>query len=464
MDSLSNFLGLNELEVTKVDETVDDYFYPTKVLTCVSKAKKPPCPNCGSFNTYLDSTRYKEIRDLDASEYRIKLNIGARCYYCNDCKKYYTEELQMVSRYAHSTKRFAEFIGGRCLNYTYARTAADYGISPTQASNCFRDFINTKDEERIKNLYAPRVLGIDEAHLCPEGRGKEAGMRGVFVDVENKTILDITKDRKKESVIKFLNELKDSNNLKVVTIDMWDGYRQAVYEVFGNRVLVVVDHFHVIQELIKQMVVARNNVYSHLPTGTLKDHKNNLSLLKMNVEDLSSEGQRQLNRLIKAVPEVETVYVLKESFRAIYNNTNRKDAEKSFEKWCKEIPENDDFKPFKSVERTVRKWHKEIFNFFDTDGANNATTEAFNGLIKKINRDGNGYSFDVLRAKVLYGAGRKAYTPIRSYNSSTRSEAPRGVMQSFLMPSFEPTKYRYGVSFDWLEEEIDSGDLFKLED
>jgi hypothetical protein len=44
---------------------------------------------------------------------------------------------------------------------------------------------------------------------------------------------------------------------------------------------------------------------------------------------------------------------------------------------------------------------KEIFNYFD-HRATNACTEALNGIAKNINRNGRGYSFDAIRAKMLY--------------------------------------------------------------
>ena len=260
-------------------------------------------------------------------------------------------------------------------------------------------------------MYSPEVLGIDEAHLCPEvRRSPNDGMRGVFVDVKERKILNITKDRYKNTVVEWLRHMRESDNLKIVTMNMWDGYRQAVYEVFVNSVKVVVDRFHVIQELLVQMQKVRNNIYKELPDGALRNHRNNISLLKSNIKDLDDERKRQLNRLFEAVPDIKTCYALKESFRSIYHYDTRTQAEEAFSNWEVAIPPGPKFKPYKQVAKSFRKWHKEIFNYFDCGRVTNAVTEAMNGIIKKINRMGNGYSFDVLRAKVLYVAGRSTYT------------------------------------------------------
>lgn len=471
--TVEDVLKLDGLKVTDLEETVDKYNQPLQIITCESALKRPKCPYCGSLSTYVNNYRQKDIRDKDNSAGRVVLRITARSYKCMNpkCKKIFTEELPMVEPSSSTTKRMMDFIGKAALNHTFDRIAADYGLDPKTVSLAFRKWINEQDNKREHATVCPKILGIDEAHLCPEG--KKDGMRGVFVDIENSSVIDITEDRYKQTVIDWLTNIPQNENLKVVTMDMWAGYREAVYEVFGNSVLVVVDHFHVIQELMIRMQEAKNNVLDHVTAGTLKPHSNYQSLLKTNMEDLSDEAKGRLARLFQDIPDLQLVYALKESFRAIYNLKDRKSAEEAFEKWCKQIPDSDDFKPFKSVERTVRNWHKEIFNFFDTDGASNAITEAMNGLIKKVNRDGNGYSFEVLRAKILYGAGSRAYTRTGSIpNPKYKSPSINNFNNAF--HTFGDYKYSkpepkyititinkpYGVSIKWLNDEIDNNRFF----
>ena len=454
MVSAEELLGLKDLEITKEEIGEDEYGHLQKTITCISNKPRPVCPNCGSRNIYANSNRPKMIRDLDSGGYRIVLEIIARNFKCNDCKKYFTEEVDVAKYGAHSTKRFTAEIGRLALNNTFDSIGAEYGLSPSTVSGIFREWVNAEDELHVFNMYCPRVLGIDEAHLCPEGKkGPDDGMRGVFVDVENKTIIDITRDRYKNSVISWLRHIKNNDKLEIVTIDMWEGYRQAIYEVFGDKVKVVVDRFHVIQELILQMQKCRNNVYEHLPEGALKAHKNNLSLLKTNLEDLDDELKRQLNRLFEAVPDVKMCYTLKESFRSIYRCQTRAQAEEAYENWKNAIPKDKDFNPYRQFVKTVDKWKNEIFNFFDCERVTNSTTEAMNSIIKKINREGNGYSFEVLRAKILFGAGRRAYKPVRSHNSKQDNK-----MSSFF---FEKPICSFGVDIDWLSEQVENGEFFR---
>lgn len=43
-----------------------------------------------------------------------------------------------------------------------------------------------------------------------------------------------------------------------------------------------------------------------------------------------------------------------------------------------------------------------MFAYFDHGRYTNARTESFNGRIKDVQRDGHGYGFEILRAKLLF--------------------------------------------------------------
>ena len=58
----------------------------------------------------------------------------------------------------------------------------------------------------------------------------------------------------------------------------------------------------------------------------------------------------------------------------------------------------------------TRNWETEIFAHF-THGATNAYVEALNSVIRVVNRMGRGYSFDVLRARMLFAHGNHALAP-----------------------------------------------------
>lgn len=111
-----------------------------------------------------------------------------------------------------------------------------------------------------------------------------------------------------------------------------------------------------------------------------------------------------LDTWTKNFPELGQAYELKEEFFNIWDEEADKQAAWArYTEWKKSIPA-DLVGQFKDITTAVDNWQEPIFNYFDT-GMTNAYTEALNGVIKVANRNGRGYSFDAIRAKVLYSEG-----------------------------------------------------------
>src|SRR5690606_4229632 len=73
------------------------------------------------------------------------------------------------------------------------------------------------------------------------------------------------------------------------------------------------------------------------------------------------------------------------------------------DEWAAKIPE-ELVGAFSPLTTALTNWRDEVFAYFD-HRATNAYTEALNGLARVVNRNGRGYSFNVLRARIVYGVG-----------------------------------------------------------
>jgi transposase len=90
-----------------------------------------------------------------------------------------------------------------------------------------------------------------------------------------------------------------------------------------------------------------------------------------------------------------------EYHKAIWNSDTREIAEYLYNEWLKKL--DPEIKPFfHELTRATKNWWKYIFNYFEYPFTN-AYTEAANGMIKDVQQAGRGYSFDVIRAKLVYG-------------------------------------------------------------
>ncbi len=96
--------------------------------------------------------------------------------------------------------------------------------------------------------------------------------------------------------------------------------------------------------------------------------------------------------------DIREAYWLKERLYDIYDMP-KAEAIAAYDAYADSVPAAMK-KQFHELTRAMGNWRTEILNYFDYP-ITNGYTEALNGVIKVVNRNAIGYSFDVLRAKVL---------------------------------------------------------------
>lgn len=226
-------------------------------------------------------------------------------------------------------------------------------------------------------------------------------MRGVFTDTGNNKLLEISADNKKKTVKQVMQSMEGYENIEVVTIDMYSGYKHACRELIPNA-LVVVDKFHVIQYVIRALEEVRKEVKRNLPKDRQRILTYDRWTLLKNKEVLQPKEIAKRDTWFEEFPELAIAYYLKENIRDMYNCETKYDAyQKFYHDFESRIPDTPTFQPFRDVLKTFNNNKTEIFNYFDRRETN-AFTESINNIIKSVEKEGKGYSFEVLRAKILY--------------------------------------------------------------
>ena len=205
----------------------------------------------------------------------------------------------------------------------------------------------------------------------------------------------------------------NKENIEVVTMDMWNTYRTAVNKVIPNA-KIVVDKFHVVNLGLEKV---RKDLRKTLTSTQRKVLKNERCVLLKRKHDLTIQEQINLEAWTKSFPILGMVYDLKESFYSIWDIDDKATAETVLDAWVKSIPDGI-IGAFEPLITAISNWKEEIFNYFDHK-ATNAYTESLNSVIRYVDRIGRGYSFDVLRTKILYSQGiRKPCKP--KYDNSLK--------------------------------------------
>jgi len=102
-------------------------------------------------------------------------------------------------------------------------------------------------EEPVNHITHIGTLGLDEIALK---KGHKDFVVIVSSHTEEQTrVLGVLPDRKKETVIQFLEQIPDKLKATIenVATDMYEGYLNAAKESLGEEVEIVIDRFHVAQ-------------------------------------------------------------------------------------------------------------------------------------------------------------------------------------------------------------------------
>lgn len=408
---------MNELQLDEIKILNKYYDEENNLCFDVEPVNVPKeCPYCGGTcvkNGSID----RLVRDLPILGEMTHIIIKGNRFLCTDCKKTFVQEFDFVDTKAKITNRLKNKIQEISLDRTLQQIAADYNLAISTVSKISDSYVNQLEKEHVR--YSPEVLGMDEAHLSRE-------MRGVFVDIERRGIVDIIPSRAKPAVIEWLENLPDSHKIKIVTMDMWRPYKEAV-ELCLPNVNIVIDRFHVAKMVNICLDNERKKIIKSKSSAAKMKIK--YALLKR-LDKLKIDEMLDLQVVFNEYPELKEIHIAKEELLSIYDCTVRADAEIVFSNWLDNLTPYSK-KVFAEAIRAFNNWYTEIFNFFDYRYTN-GVTEALNNTIKSIEKNGRGYSFKMLRARVLYGT--PAYKRAKTKTVKKKPVYRPGSGSSYVVP------------------------------
>ncbi len=406
----------------------DDYL----VIQCKPMDRhSQECPTCKkptllNIHAYLEKDRL--VHDVSVGVQQIDLSIRTPRYRCETCGSVFTHKFGSVMENRQMTFRLYDQIRRDSFVNTFSDIAAAYGFSEPTIATIFDEYAAELEAEK-EAIVAPRVLGIDEKHIVH-------AMRGVFVDIETGTLLEMTDSNKRSDVLGVIGAMVDyDKNIEIVTMDMSPAYRSYIQECLPYA-KIVVDKYHVFQAMYQRVKKVKTRLVDMLakkakdePDIRKQDHmklvlnaaNKDHYLFKFGVKKLEEDPSRLMIMadLCQTFPEFNHLRLLKEGFEQIYEATSRQEADQFYSEWVPLVPpkgklqrekwqrhygvQPELYAEFRTFAKTLENWHNEIFGYFDPGCQyTNAATEGLNNLIERFSRLGNGYSFKRLRAKALF--------------------------------------------------------------
>jgi len=383
---IEQHLNLSDIKIVKIETNAHNEIE----ISIESTLKGTTCHQCGHEITKpYGYDRLLRLRHLSLMGSPVYILVRLPRYQCDHCKKKpkTTQRPNWHKKNSSFTVPYEEWILLSAINSTEVDVSQKEGITEEQVKGVVNRHIDSKvDWNKVENLV---VMGIDEISL-------KKGHKSFIVVISSlyegkKQVLALLKGRKKEKMKDFLKTIPEKlvKTLQWVCSDMYEGFINASKEVFGDKVHVVIDRFHVaklyrskVDNLRKQEMRRLKKVLSK---AEYKKLKGAMWALRRPWEDLSEEKRQVLITLFQHSKELEIAYTEMAKLTKIFNESiSKASGKRRLKSWIKAI-EAGSLTCFTSFIKTLRYHFDEIANYF-VSHKSSGFVEGLNNKIKVIKR------------------------------------------------------------------------------
>jgi transposase len=379
LDRLLNFPNVTIEKCISSDDTIE--------LTLRNLNESIVCPHCGEEIDEIHQERPISVRDLSVFGKLTQLNLKRRQFYCQDCQRYSTEEIDYIDFDRHTTIRYQEYIYERVKVSTVSQVAKEEKSTYDRIQSIFREVHQRRGENKPK----PKRISIDEfSHR--KGRGIFAT---VVSDIDSGMLLEVIDSHQQKEIIEALLKwpLELREGVDEVSVDMWGGFAKVIKEVFP-KAKIIFDRFHVMKKVIEELKQIMKECQKRV--GKLKIRNWRYLLLK-NGENLTEEEKELLERILQCSKRLREAYQLKEEFRQIYEKDQTVEVAKAeFEKWMEKAAQF-----YGNAIKMIKNHIDGICNYF-ISRTTSGVMEGINNKIKLIKRQAYGFTnFENLSTRLL---------------------------------------------------------------
>lgn len=310
---------------------------------------------------------------------KVLLVLKVRRFKCKHCQYVFTEPAPNgISR-----KRYDEHFANEAVKHlsvsNFKETSKRYQVSAPVLISILKE---KRQTETLPD--GDIILNVDEHSFS----GRD--LKITIGEPRHKKVLDVLQDDRQVTLRRYFKSMPDEakSRVKEVCIDMKVSYLNAIEEMLPG-VKVVVDRFHVVKEMIRQVDDIRKILQVN---GCIGDKRINKFLFSKNKEDLSLAETERLKGIFERNKKFSTLhdsYFVKEKVRDMYNSRNRKQAEKKLDILLSQL-EHYEVGKLKEMRNTLIRWKPYILNFFESR-TTNGFIEGCHNKIKLVKRMSYGF-------------------------------------------------------------------------
>jgi transposase len=379
-------LDIPNVTIENVETTTQGH----RVITVRSTVLGTPCHQCGQeLSKLYGDDRAVILRHLPILGKKTFIRFHPVRYQCQSCRwtPTTTQKLSWYTSRCSCTHAYEDQILLQLVN----STVHDVCIKEDIGYEAVMGIIDRRLNHTIDWTAFTRldVIGLDEISLK---KGHKDFVSIVTARIDDETmILGVLRDRKKETVKAFLRTIPRPLRKTVhsVCCDMYDGFINAAKEIFGKRIKIIIDRFHVSKLYRKGLDTLRkkelHRLKETLSEAEYKGLQGAMWALRKAESELDEEEDDLLSRLFEYSPDLESAYDFCQELTHIFNqDVTKRQGKKKLKDWMKRVRESD-LSCFNSFVKTLENWLDEIANYF-ISRLTSGFVEGLNNKIKVIKR------------------------------------------------------------------------------
>jgi len=289
------------------------------------------CGGCGKVHFSFYDRKTRLARDLSSGDRHVYLEYELRRVDCKACGVK-QERLDFLASNTKFTKRLALSIGGLCRTMPIKDVAKRMGLDWHTVKELEKDYM--REQLARAGPPSPRVIGIDEIAIK-----KRHTYRIVVSDLEKRRAIWFGGDgRSQADMDRFYAFLGEENREKIrlAVMDMWKPFRKST-QVHAPQAAILFDKFHILRHLGEALDKVRKAEYARVTGTKRKFIKGQKYVLLAHKENLTSEGRKNLKLLLAANKQLNTAYLLRESFAQLWDYKSEVWARRFFDNWKSQL-------------------------------------------------------------------------------------------------------------------------------
>jgi transposase len=303
-----------------------------KIVYCIERAPgKRQCSACGASHLHLklDGRFERAFLGLPVGRKRQEIVLRGHLQVCTKCGARTREPIPFSKGKTRYTRAFARLVVDLCGITTIKYVAQYLGVGWDLVKDIFKADLGKRLKRR--KLGRIRYIAVDEF-----ATHKGHKYMTVVIDLETGEVLHAQEGKDAAALVAFLEKLKHRKApLEAIAMDMSEAYASAVRKVFGDKLDIVHDPFHVTALASKAMDDSRRDLYRQLKGEEKKVIKGTRFLLLKGLENLKEPAMDRLMTLMETNEPLYAAYMLKEDLRMFWSLPDAEAGKAFLDDWIK---------------------------------------------------------------------------------------------------------------------------------